>query len=146
MRFILLTLLLGTIGLSAQENEFTVKTEPDEVTVFINGAQVVRKKNIDIPQGTSVLKFTGLSPYMDAKSIQVNAKGEVMILSVNHQFNFLDSIKYSKELESLKNRLKNVENKIKRENVNIEVVNDELEFLRNNQVIGGKNQELYTGF
>lgn len=142
MRFILLTLLLGTIGLSAQENEFTVKTEPDEVTVFINGAQVVRKKNIDIPQGTSVLKFTGLSPYMDAKSIQVNAKGEVMILSVNHQFNFLDSIKYSKELESLKNRLKNVENKIKRENVNIEVVNDELEFLRNNQVIGGKNQEL----
>ena len=142
MRFLLLTLLLGTIGLSAQENEFTVKTEPDEVTIFINGAQVVRKKSVDIPQGTSVLKFTGLSPYMDAKSIQVNAKGEVMILSVNHQFNFLDSIKYSKELESLKNRLKNVENKIKRENVNIEVVNDELEFLRNNQVIGGKNQEL----
>jgi len=142
MRFLLLTLLLGTIGLSAQENEFTVKTEPDEVTIFINGAQVVRKKSVDISQGTSVLKFTGLSPYMDAKSIQVNAKGEVMILSVNHQFNFLDSIKYSKELESLKNRLKNVENKIKRENVNIEVVNDELEFLRNNQVIGGKNQEL----
>lgn len=142
MRILLILLFLGKICLTAQENVLTLTTDADEVTVFMNGAQVVRQKTVDIPQGTSVLKFTGLSPYLDAKSVQVSTPKDVMILSVNYQYNFLDSIKRSQELEALNTRLKAIENKLKLENVNIETVNEELEFLRENRNIGGKNQEL----
>ncbi|MGC8804252.1 MAG: mucoidy inhibitor MuiA family protein, partial [Bacteroidales bacterium] len=142
MRILLLILFLNEMYLWAQDNEITITTDAGEVIVFTNGAQVVRQKTVDIPQGTSVLKFTGLSPYLDAKSVQVNAPKEVMILSVNYQYNFIDSIKRSQELEALNSRLKAVENKIQLENVNIETVNEELDFLRENRNIGGKNQEL----
>lgn len=142
MRKLLLTLFIGELWLSAQTNEMSIKTEVSNVTVFINGAQVVRKTFVDIPKGTSVLKFTNLSPYIDAKSIQVKVTDAVMLLSVNHQFNYLDSLKRSQEVAALNDQLKAVEKKIALENVNIDIVNEELDFLKENRSIGGKNQEL----
>lgn len=39
-----------------------VKTTAEKVTLFIDGAQVTRTKQVDIPAGNSTLIFTGLSP------------------------------------------------------------------------------------
>ena len=50
-----------------------VKTTAEKVMLFIDGAQVTRTKQVDIPAGNSTLIFTGLSPYMDAQSMQVSA-------------------------------------------------------------------------
>jgi hypothetical protein len=113
-----------------------------EVTVFINGAQVTRHKAIDLLPGNSTLKFVGLSPYIDTKSLQVKANGDVMVLSVNHQFNYIDSAVRSNELVDLTNKIKDMDDKIKVENVNLDIINDELTFLNDNRNIGGKNQEL----
>lgn len=65
--------------------EKEIKTDITEVTVFIEGAQVTRKKRIDLQQGKTILKFVTLSPFIDAKSIQVKAFGDLIVLSVNHQ-------------------------------------------------------------
>ena len=55
-----------------------VKTTAEKVMLFIDGAQVTRTKQVDIPAGNSTLIFTGLSPYMDAQSMQVSAKGKLL--------------------------------------------------------------------
>ena len=52
-----------------------VKPSVEKVTLFIDGAQVTRTEQVDIPAGNSTLVFTGLSPYLDDKSMQVAAKG-----------------------------------------------------------------------
>ena len=39
-----------------------VKTTAEKVMLFIDGAQVTRTKQVDIPAGNSTLIFTGLSP------------------------------------------------------------------------------------
>ncbi|MCX7985549.1 MAG: mucoidy inhibitor MuiA family protein [Bacteroidales bacterium] len=135
-------MLYTGILLNAQIKELPIKTEASEVTIFINGAQVVREKIIDIPQGISILKFTELSPYLEPKSIQVKINGEIMILSVNHQFNYLDSVRFSQEIENLRNKLKELDKTIMLERVNLETLDEELNFLKDNRVIGGKNQEL----
>ena len=74
-------------------HEVTVKTEVSDVTVFISGAQIIRKKNVDIKSGVTVLKFSGLSPFIEGKSVQVKASGNVTVLSVNHQQNFIGRIR-----------------------------------------------------
>ncbi|MDR1544919.1 MAG: DUF4140 domain-containing protein [Prevotellaceae bacterium] len=86
--FLIICILGGIISANAQANKKTVvETNVSDVTVFIKGAQVVRKTDVNFPVGKSTLRFTNLSPCIDAKSVQVKIDGEVMVLSVNHQLN-----------------------------------------------------------
>ena len=129
-----------TINLFSQSpQEIELKSEVSEVTVYLTGAQVTRFKSVDIPIGRSILKFTNLSPFIDSKSISINAKGEFTVLSVNLQQNFLTQQTKSKENEDLlKNKLE-VEKKIKTESAYLDVLNEELAFLKSNSSIGGAN-------
>lgn len=139
-KFLLLALL--SIALFAQDkNEMVLKTDISEVTVFINGAQILRKKSVDLQPGKSTIKFSGLSPYIDAKSVQVKVNSaEVMVLSVNHQLNYTDSLKLSGEMQKLQSRLDIINDKIKLENTNLDIINEELTFLHDNRNIGGTAQ------
>ena len=130
-------------SLFAQEIvEQEVKSEVKEAIVFLDGAQVFRNKNINLPKGKSIIKFTMLSPFIEAKSIQLKAKGELTVLSVNHQLNHLNKSVKSEELKQLENKLETIRAKMTLENTHLLVIIEELEFLRENRDIGGKNQQL----
>lgn len=133
---------LLAVGIMAQEvTEKVVSTEVGEVTVFLEGAQVVRKKPVTVSKGISVLKFVNLSPYVDAKSLQVKAGGALTILSVTHQTNYLDKQVKPNEFSVLEKQLEQVEEKIKLETVQLAILAEELSFLKENRVIGGKNEQ-----
>lgn len=119
-----------------------VKTEVKEVTVFIDGAQVIRKKTVEVPQGKTNLQFVNLSPFIDSKSVQVKVEGEIMVLSVNHQQNYLDKLEKPRELQDLEKSLELIESKIKLEATYLSIVQEELAFLQENRAIGGKNEQL----
>ena len=139
INILLLSLIFSNIF--AQEiREKDIKSEVKEVTVFLRGAQITRTKTIDFPKGTTIIKFVNLSPFVDAKSIQVKANGELIVLSVNHQLNYLDKSKNSTQLTDLENKLEVIEEKIKVENTYISIIKEELAFLHENRDIGGKNQ------
>ncbi len=140
--FSLLLIFLCFEVFSQEKKEIIVKTEVSEATVFINGAQIVRNKTINIVNGKSFIKFVGLSPYIDPKSIQIKANGDVIVLSVNHQFNYIDSVSHTKEIEELNNKAKVLDNKLILETANNEILKEELIFLKDNRNIGGKNQEV----
>jgi hypothetical protein len=124
--------------LAAQEKkEIELKTEVTEATVFIKGAQVTRKTSANFPAGQSTVRFVNLSPYIDAKSVQVKIDGEVMILSVNHQVSFSDTVRLSGEMESLRKQRKELEEKVKAETILKTALNQELIFLVDNQKMGG---------
>lgn len=139
---ILLALLLSAVPLFGQPTEQSVATQAKAVTVFIDGAQVTRLKTIDLTPGDNTLKFINLSPHIDAKSIQAKASGAVTVMSVAHQYNYTDSIKWSRELEEIKKRLEKADDQIRQQMVQQEIIIEELAFLRDNRAIGGKNQEL----
>lgn len=131
------------LQLIAQESsEIAIKTNICEATVFLNGAQVVRKKSVDVVAGKSVLKFVDLSPYIDAKSVKVKVDGQVMVLSVNHQFNYVDSASRSNELKDLDSKISVIDDRLQVENASLAIINEESAFLRDNRIIGGKNQEM----
>ena len=124
-------------ALSAQETEVT--SEISEVTVYLSGAQVTRTKTLDVPAGRSVVKFINLSPFIDSKSISVFTKGDLTLLSVNLQHNFLALQTPSKKTEELTKTKQEIEQKIRTERAYLEVLDEELNFLKVNSSIGGAN-------
>ncbi|MBN1157910.1 MAG: DUF4139 domain-containing protein [Bacteroidales bacterium] len=136
-----LCIFCGTV-FSQEIAEKEVKTEVTEVTVFIEGAQVMRNRTVDLARGIAVLKFTGLSPFIDAKSIQVKVDGAVTILAVNHQQNFLNEVEKSAELSALEDRLQEIKDEIRLQNTYISIVLEELAFLQENRDIGGRDQQI----
>ena len=142
-KFALLSFILFSLSLTAQQKkEIKLNTTVSEATVFIKGAQVVRKTVVDLPAGKSTICFSNLSPYIDAKSIQLKIDGEVMILSINHQQNFNDTVKQSETIELYLKQLADLNDKIELEKTNIEIINDEMVFLRENMRVGGTTNGL----
>lgn len=89
-RFLLAAALLAApMGLSAQTR---TTTNLDRVTIFTQGAQVYRHKQVALRPGEQTISFTGLSPHIDMKSLQVKARGGVTILGVSHRFVRPDSL------------------------------------------------------
>ncbi|MBS2098348.1 DUF4139 domain-containing protein [Carboxylicivirga linearis] len=123
-------------------NEKIVNSQVNEVTVFLKNAQVTRKKSVEISSGTTLVKFTNLSPFIDAKSIQVKANGGLTVLSVNHQQNYLDQSQKPDELVKLENQLESIIEKINIENTYLNIIKEELAFLNENKDVGARNHEV----
>lgn len=122
--------------------EQEVDTNVKEATVFLDGAQVHRKKEVHLSKGKTLIKFVNLSPFIDAKSIQFKAKGELTVLSVNHQLNHLNKSEKSDELKELEEKVESIRSKIEIENAHLSVLGEELAFLKENRDISGKNEQL----
>lgn len=127
---------------SQEITEKEVKTDVNRVTVFIEGAQVTRKKDVEVLPGITMLKFVNLSPFIDAKSVQVKASGEVTVLSVNHQQNYMDKSTKLKEIDQLQEKDKLLDDKINLENAYLSIIKEDLDFLKQNRNIGGTGQNL----
>ena len=112
-RTLLLLLGLGAATLSAA-GEQKVKTSVEQVTLFIDGAQVTRSRQIDLPAGNSTVVFTGLSPYLDDKSMQVSAKGPFTVTAVNRVFNHTDSLERSTRRQALEQEIDKTQQQLNR--------------------------------
>ena len=134
----LLCLFLSTSLLAQSSKEITLKPDISEVIVYLKGAQVTRNVSTSLASGKSTLKITNLSPYIDSKSVQVRINSSnITVLSVNHQMNFMDSLKQTEETKSLIQQLENTNDKLDLEKIELEVINDGLNFLKENIKIGG---------
>ena len=137
----ILFLTVSCFSVNAQEKrEITVKTTVSDVTVFIKGAQVTRKTSVNFPAGKSTLRFTNLSPYIDAKSVQIKVDGEAMVMSVNHALNYNDTIKLNNEVAAYVKQIEAIDEKTKAEQTNLEIIAEEISFLKENKKIGGTDK------
>lgn len=139
----MLFLSLLFTGLFAQEKlEKQIKTEVKEVTVFLEGAQITRSKLVDLNKGESLVKFVNLSPFIDAKSVQVKAEGNITVLSVNHQQNYLNKSEKSTELNALEDKLQLINEDINLEETYLNIIKEEIGFLQTNKQITGSNVQV----
>lgn len=139
MNKIIATLILFTFfnSYSQETKEREIETKVDEVTIFIENAQITRNKSINLEAGVSILKFKNLSPFILAKSVQIKAEGKVTVLSVNHQQNYLENLKKPKGLIELETVLKTTQSKIMLERTHLSIISEEILFLNENRKIGG---------
>ena len=96
MKNTLLTFIAIALFLPAfsAKTEKTVSSKINHVTVYLNGAQVKRKGKVTLKKGINTLFFQNVSPYLNAKTIQISGLGDYIILDSKK------SIKYPKPEET----------------------------------------------
>ena len=113
-------------------------TSINKVTVFTNGAQVERSKSVNLTSGEQVVTFTGLSPYMDKKSMQVKAKGQLTILGVSQRTVHPDSMAQMKRLHEAEDGVKAVKRRIQQVKDEQEMLTAQLELVKTNCSVAGR--------
>ena len=127
-------LMMAALAMAAEKQ--TAKIE--RVTVFTNGAQVVRSKSVQVVAGEQVVTFTGMSPYMDRKSMQLKARGRLTVLGVTHRTVHPDSLEQMKRLQQAEDAMKAVKRKIQQAKDEKEVIASQLELVKTNCSVAGR--------
>ncbi len=127
-------LFLVILKLNAQ-TEKEIKAEIKHVTVFPDRAQIDQEISVSLIPGKTILKLSGLSPYIDPQSIQVKGFGEFTILSVNQQNNYLQNLEDSPEVKSIRTQIEELKIKVEDEKAAIKVLNEKQDFLIANRAV-----------
>ncbi|MCU0443438.1 MAG: mucoidy inhibitor MuiA family protein [Microscillaceae bacterium] len=129
--------LLSTYSQSWAQSDKLVQSDIKEVTVFLNRAQVVNVAKVALASGITNLIFEGLSTKIDKQSIQVSAKGNLTIMSVRHQINYLKNQAKAQKIKNLEDSLDFYTEKWSYADAQKKVLNNENELILANKSIGG---------
>ena len=121
----------------AQENEIDVTSKIDNVTVFLEGAQVSRRANMSLKPGVNILTFSGIAPQIQEESIQVEAPSAVKILAVSFKVNYMQELKAPDKISALEEERRKLWASLAQEKSLQEVYREEEAILKTNKSIGG---------
>ena len=133
-------LVLSPLAFSFAQTEKDISSTIKKVTIFSQGAQVENEATVSAEPGQMVLRFTGLSPYINKESVRIDGDGSFTILNVQHQNDYMNKLDKSKESESLQSKIEELRMKIEDETTRINILKQKLGFLDVNIQITGKDQ------
>ncbi|MFC5626388.1 DUF4139 domain-containing protein [Algoriphagus winogradskyi] len=133
----LLFSLLTILAYSQEIKETSFKSEIQEVTVFLSGAQVFETSSGQISAGESFILIKGLSPYVDEKSIQVKGMGDFTIQAVNKRLDYLSEQKTGEKVKMLQDSILAIQRNQSIEKGRLEVLKEKTSLLNANKNIGG---------
>lgn len=135
---ILFLSLVPLMSSRAQDfQEVTLETTITEATVFIEGAQITRRGQVDLPAGRTELILPSLSSYIDEHSIQVKAEGDFTILSINHELNYLSSDETYDKIHALRDAIKQLQKEIDLNGIRLSVLSEKESLLQVNKNLSG---------
>ncbi len=132
-------LLICAIKLNAQENKFNASSEVKKVTVFLTGAELNHEVKIKLKKGKNIVTFTGLSPRLDERSINLTpGSSEINVLYINSHTNYLDVKKDNEKIQNLKDSVEVYKDKLALLKFEQDELETEKSLLFKNQSIGGQ--------
>ena len=146
--FLIALTMMAINAISAQadaKSGVPVSTKIEQVTVFLQGAQVQRKGSAVLARGRNEFMFKGLSPYLDKESIRLKGDGgNFTVLSVNYSVNFMDEQQKRAEVSDLQTRNKELQGQIDLENINVNVLQYEVNSLVKNDLVSSTQSGVKT--
>ncbi|AFN74729.1 mucoidy inhibitor-like protein [Melioribacter roseus P3M-2] len=123
--FVLLTVFHSVNLFPAQ----TAKTNLKEVKVYINGAELKHTAAVKLNKGENEIFLEGLAGNFDPASVNIKIDGDVSILSITKEINFLKKNVNGERIKSLEDSLKILEEKLKDNNDGIDILKAEWELI-----------------
>lgn len=114
------------------DGRIEVTAPAERVTLFIDGAQVTRTCEAELPAGSSTLLFRGLSHHLDEKSLRLGARGRFAVASVGRRFGYADSVARTRRQGELEEALREADRALRRLDADCEVAAAEEELLKTN--------------
>lgn len=106
--------------------------EVRKVTIFSDGAQVYRQQTVALRSGQQTVSFTGLSPFIDMKSLQVKAKGKVTVMGVSRRIVRPDSLMLVGKVRTAEQQLRQAAQKVEELQARRNALNAQLEMVKTN--------------
>jgi uncharacterized protein (TIGR02231 family) len=132
-------LLVGnTVFAQITDLDARITTKPEQVTLFISGAQINAKGSSNLKAGRQTVVFDKLSNFVDANSVQVKADKNITILSVNYQYNYLEP-EEKKDFKQLEDSIKTYRQQLQRLTITKNSYVEEISLLQANKSIKGDN-------
>lgn len=134
------------LNTQANEADKTLKTKPEKVIVYKNGAQIFRQTQTNLVAGENKLVFEWLEEGLSANSIQVGGNGNFIITESEYTDKMPDldnvknsaDLKYVKLIKQLKDSLVLVDYKAEEVNYRKEILNTEKGVLLNYRLYKGE--------
>jgi hypothetical protein len=127
----LLSFMVLLSATSLLANEIKLTSEIEDVTVFLQGAQVNRGGSVTVPAGQHEIIFTGISPLLKRESLQAGTKSDVTILSVHYETKLTEKQQNKEELKGLETKQNELQRKLTRLHAKLEVINSEELLIQN---------------
>ncbi|MBS9463426.1 mucoidy inhibitor MuiA family protein [Flagellimonas sp. 389] len=137
-----LILLVLFIPLIAVGNDLKVPSEIKKVTVYLSGAQVYRKAECKLHEGTNEIVFTGLSSKIQESSIQISGLQAVSILSMSYDLNYLEKTESNPQVTKWEDEILQIQHKITLLKNLILGLEEEEKVITSNRMISANNQTL----
>lgn len=135
--FLTAALFFAHLPANSQEQIKNVNSAATDVKIFLSGAQVTRTASLSIEPGVTIFVLEGLSQYIQPATIQVNGRGNFIIMDVNHQINYLRVSEKSWEVIMLEDSLKILQEQLEFERGMLWVSKEEESLLLANKNLGG---------
>lgn len=139
MKYIKLLLLFLALNLNANNKQ---ESSISKVIVYLNGAQITRTTNIEVPKGSSEFTFVGLSSKIDESSIQLSGLKNASVLSINFGINYLDKPLNTNEIELLKLSFEKLNDNIMIEENLILGLKEEIGLIQSNRHLGNDTENV----
>lgn len=138
-----LSLLFGAAN--AAETEKILKSKPEKIVVYMQGAQVHRSTQVTLAAGPNTLVFSGLENCINASAIQASGNGNFIIAEIQHEVHYpeLDKVKLQGDVRYAR-LVKNINDSIRELDYQQEDVNSKLEALGTEKSVL-LNYSLYKG-
>lgn len=132
MKKILLLLITLTfiLPVSRANHEKDVDSKLNKVTVYLNGAQVSRKAKVSLKKGINTLFFNDVSPYVNAKTIQVEGLGDYIILDSKKNRKYPEPAKATTVPNKFYAQIKEKRDSVRDINYDIQNIAQKLKYLK----------------
>ena len=100
-----LALLFMVLSTYAENENKITNSEIKQVKIYTTGAVVTRTVKTTVDAGTTSLEFDNLSSSIDKQSVSVTGTGDVTILSVQYNLNYLNKEKVPMEIQAMKDSM-----------------------------------------
>src|ERR1700739_1255398 len=119
------------LNAKAGENEKSVKTKPEKVIVYKNGAQIYRQAQTNLVAGENKITFEWLEEGVNPNSIEVGGNGNFIRTESEYNDKMPDldkyknnaDLKYVKLIKQIKDSLALVDYKLEEQNSRKEILN-----------------------
>lgn len=142
---LILAFTLTISQVNAIETEKIVKSKPEKIIVYTQGAQVHRNASMSLIAGQNTIIFSGLENCINAAAIQASGNGNFIITDIQHEVHYpeLDKAKLQGDIR-YKKLLKNVNDSLQELNYLLEDIHSKSEALATEKNVL-LNYSLYKG-
>ncbi len=139
--FVVVAAVWAAIGVTAQTK---IALKPEDITVFVSGAQLTNKANIVLVKGENEFIFTNVAADVNAQSISINAGIGVAVESVTFLNNYLSPEVVSPHIKTLKDSIDLLTAEKQQAEDKAATVWEQVEVLKANRKVSGNNNGLST--